>query len=152
MEDISTCAGVMQKHTITDNSQSFSVSGRDSLFLAVENPGKPPGRFREISFRSCIRCRVAGPPHEVSQLLTPRGTCKNVAISLDRQSVKSVILRSAGYDGAKKVLEIEFTSGLVYRYSGVPEKVWTDLMHSTEAGKYFSEKIRPKFQARAVVK
>lgn len=52
---------------------------------------------------------------------------------------------------AKKVLEIEFTSGLVYRYSAVPEKVWTGLIQSSEAGKYFSEKIRPKFQARQVV-
>ena len=69
---------------------------------------------------------------------------------MERQPVKSVILRSVGYDATTKVLEIEFTSGLVYRYSAVPEKVWTGLMQSGEAGKYFSEKIRPKFHARPV--
>jgi uncharacterized protein (DUF2147 family) len=75
----------------------------------------------------------------------------NVAIPVERQSVKSVILRSVGYDATKKILEIEFTSGLIYRYSPVPEKVWTGLVHSPEAGKYFSEKIRPKFHAKLVV-
>ena len=73
-----------------------------------------------------------------------------MAIPVERQSLKSVILRSAGYDAANKVLEIEFTSGLVYRYLAVPEKVWSGLLTSTEAGKYFSEKIRPKFHARQV--
>lgn len=73
-----------------------------------------------------------------------------MAISMERQSVKSVILRSAGYDAMGKILEIEFRSGLVYRYTGVPETVWTGLMKSAEAGKYFSDKIRPKFSSRQV--
>lgn len=69
---------------------------------------------------------------------------------MERQPVKSVILRSAGYDEAQKVLEIEFTSGQVYRFSAVPEKIWKGLLQSPEAGKYFSEKIRPKFRSRLV--
>jgi len=69
---------------------------------------------------------------------------------MERQSLKSVILRSAGYDVVQKVLEIEFTSGQVYRFSSVPEKIWKGLMQSPEAGKYFSEKIRPKFRSRLV--
>jgi len=56
-----------------------------------------------------------------------------------------------GYDESTKILEIEFSTGLVYQYSGVPPKVHADLMHSSEAGKYFSEKIRPRFQTKQVV-
>ena len=41
-----------------------------------------------------------------------------------------------------KNLEIEFHSGLVYQYSGVPSKVYADLMSSSAVGKYFSEKVR----------
>jgi hypothetical protein len=67
---------------------------------------------------------------------------------MERQSVKSVILRSVGYDAGAKSLEIEFRTGLVYRYSGVPLNVFEDLMHSAEKGKYFSEKIRPRFPAK----
>jgi len=69
---------------------------------------------------------------------------------MERLSVKSRILRSVGYDDSKKILEIEFSSGFVYQYSGVPAKVYADLMHSDEIGKYFSEKVRPKFQTKQV--
>jgi hypothetical protein len=74
-----------------------------------------------------------------------------VAILLERLSVKSRILRSVGYDENTKILEIEFHTGLVYQYSGVPPKVYADLMHSGEMGKYFSEKVRPRFQTKQVV-
>ena len=74
-----------------------------------------------------------------------------VEIFLERQSVKSRILRSVGYNDSTKILEIEFTSGLVYQYSGVPPKVYADLMHSEEIGKYYSEKVRPKFQTKQIV-
>jgi hypothetical protein len=71
-------------------------------------------------------------------------------ILLERLPVKSRILRSVAYDESTKILEIEFQTGLVYRYSGVPPKVYADLMHSDEVGKYFSEKVRPRFAAKQV--
>ena len=64
-------------------------------------------------------------------------------ILLERQPVKSRILRSVGYDESTKILEIEFQTGLVYQYLAVPPKVYANLMHSNEIGKYFSEKVRP---------
>jgi len=73
-----------------------------------------------------------------------------IVIRVERQPVKSRILRSVGYDESTKILEIEFQNGLVYQFTGVPLKVHTDLMHSGEIGKYFSEKIRPKFQSKPV--
>jgi len=74
-----------------------------------------------------------------------------VVILVERQPVKSRILRSVGYDESTKILEIEFQNGLVYQFTGVPPKIFSDLMHSDEIGKYFSEKIRPKFQSKPVV-
>jgi KTSC domain len=72
-------------------------------------------------------------------------------ILVERQPVKSRILRSVGYDENTKILEIGFQSGLVYQYSGVPQKVYTDLMRSSEIGKYFSDKVRTQFQTKQVV-
>ena len=74
-----------------------------------------------------------------------------MVILLERQPVKSRILRSVGYDDSTKNLEIEFQTGLVYQYSGVPPKVYMDLLRSSEVGKYFSEKVRPRFQTKQVV-
>ncbi len=56
-----------------------------------------------------------------------------------------------GYDDAKKNLEIEFHSGLVFQYSGVPSKVYTDLINSSAVGKYFSEKVRNRFRTKQMV-
>ncbi len=73
-----------------------------------------------------------------------------MAIPVEKIPVKSRILRSVGYDESTKILEIEFQTGLVYQYSGVPQKTYADLMHSEEIGKYFSEKVRPRFQTKQV--
>lgn len=72
-------------------------------------------------------------------------------ILLERHAVKSVILRSVGYDDSTKILEIEFHSGLVYQYLEVPSKVYTDFMHSSEVGKFFSDKIRTHSRTKQVV-
>jgi hypothetical protein len=72
-------------------------------------------------------------------------------ILVERTSVKSRILQSVGYDESTKILEIEFHTGLVYQYSAVPPKVYADLMHSEEIGKFFSERVRPKFHTKQVV-
>jgi hypothetical protein len=69
---------------------------------------------------------------------------------MERQPVKSRILRSVGYEENSKIMEIEFQNGQVYQYSGVPPKVFADLMHSAEIGKYYSEKVRPRFQTKQV--
>jgi hypothetical protein len=55
-----------------------------------------------------------------------------------------------GYNDSTKILEIEFHTGLVYQYSGVPPKVYADLMHSDEIGKFFSEKVRTQFRTKQV--
>jgi hypothetical protein len=47
-------------------------------------------------------------------------------------------------------MEIEFHSGLIYQYSGVPTKVHDDLMKSSAVGKFFADKVRSRFRAKQV--
>lgn len=72
-------------------------------------------------------------------------------ILLERQPVKSRILRSLGYDESTKILEIEFQTGLVYQYAGVPLKVYRELIRSEEIGKYFTDKVRNRFRTKQIV-
>ena len=74
-----------------------------------------------------------------------------MVIYLERLPVKSRILRSVGYDASTKILEIEFQNGLVYQFLNVPPKVSADLMRSDEIGKYFTDKVRSRFQTKQVV-
>jgi hypothetical protein len=62
---------------------------------------------------------------------------------MERQPVKSRILRSVGYDDSTKILEIEFQNGLVYQYTGVPPKIHADLMHAGEIGNTFLKRSGP---------
>ena len=63
-----------------------------------------------------------------------------------RKRVESEALRGVGYDANRRVLEIEFTSGEVYRYLDVPASVHAGLMGATSHGEYFNDHIRDRFE------
>jgi len=71
-------------------------------------------------------------------------------IFVEREPVKSRILRSMGYDATAKILEIEFQNNLIYQFYDVPPKVWADLTRSGEIGKYFTDKVRTKFRSKVI--
>ena len=65
---------------------------------------------------------------------------------LEREPVRSSNLTSVGYDGQRRVLEIEFRSGGIYRYLDVPKETHTGLMASDSKGRYFAAHIRNQFR------
>lgn len=69
---------------------------------------------------------------------------------MERQSLESSIIASVGYDPADRMLEIEFTSGTVYRYYAVPEEVYTSLLVAESAGRYFDAAIRDVYNYERV--
>ena len=69
---------------------------------------------------------------------------------MERQSVVSSNLKSVGYDLESNTLEIEFQSGAVYQYYGVPLEVYEALMRASSHGKYFHAKIRDRYPYRRV--
>jgi len=69
---------------------------------------------------------------------------------MERELVMSSNLRSVGYDRDAAELEIEFESGGVYRYSGVPSYVYLGLMNAASKGSYHHDYIRDRFPCRRV--
>ncbi len=61
---------------------------------------------------------------------------------MNRTAVSSSNLASVGYDPVQQTLEIEFHSGSVYQYSGVPADVYAGLMSATSHGRYFDAFIK----------
>jgi hypothetical protein len=55
-----------------------------------------------------------------------------------------------GYDAEARVLEIEFDSGTVYQYLGVPESVYRELLAAPSKGSYFDGRIRYQYSHRQV--
>ena len=68
-----------------------------------------------------------------------------------RLGVESSAIRSVGYDDDLAILEIEFTSGDVYRYHAVPPSVHRDLMDAESRGRYFVAHIRDVYPTARVV-
>lgn len=69
---------------------------------------------------------------------------------MNRTPVSSSNLVSIGYDKVRKILEVEFTSGGVYTYSGVPPTAYEELMASSSHGSYFSQMIKNSYPFKKV--
>jgi len=59
-----------------------------------------------------------------------------------REPVESDALLSVGYDPDRRILEIEFNSGKIYRYFDVPEEIYAGLMTAVSHGAFFADHIR----------
>ena len=62
-----------------------------------------------------------------------------------RKMVDSTTMKSVGYEAGGRVLEIEFDSGAVYQYLGVPASIHEELMAAESKGQYFNSEIRDTY-------
>ena len=69
-----------------------------------------------------------------------KGT-KNKTGGMTRVPVESSMLTAIGYDEATKELEAVFRSGEVWRYRGVPKKVYRELLASGSKGGYMRDLV-----------
>jgi hypothetical protein len=69
---------------------------------------------------------------------------------VERERLKSNAIRSAGYDAAARVLELEFSSGHVYRYEGVPAPVFDWLLRTRNKGGFVRRMIAGRYPEHAV--
>lgn len=67
---------------------------------------------------------------------------------MERTAVDSSEIRSIGYDAKKRVLEVEFCAGGVYRYCGVPEEVHRQLLAADSVGRFFNAEVRTRYRFR----
>ena len=56
--------------------------------------------------------------------------------------MQSGALRSVGYDVDMRTLEIEFTSGVIYRYYDVPDHLHVGLMAAGSHGEFYASFVR----------
>ncbi len=63
-----------------------------------------------------------------------------------RSPVESTAVASLGYDAGSWTLEVEFTSGSVYRYFDVPEAEYRKLLAAESIGEYLNRHIKPKYR------
>jgi hypothetical protein len=71
-------------------------------------------------------------------------------LQMQRQHVTSTDIRSIGYDLYNAILEIEFNSGGIYRYTGVPSSTHNSLMSASSHGKFFHAFIKESYPTTRV--
>lgn len=64
---------------------------------------------------------------------------------MQRIELKSTALKGAGYCFQEALLELEFRSGAIYRFGGVPEAIYRELLRAESQGVYFNLHIRNRF-------
>jgi KTSC domain len=69
---------------------------------------------------------------------------------LNVTGVESTTLKSIGYDESVGVLRLEFRSGAVYDFFGVPEEVHGALLQAPSIGACFNEMVRARFPFRRI--
>ena len=69
---------------------------------------------------------------------------------MQRTPVSSTAIQSVGYDPAGLLLEIEFTTGKVYQYRGVPPATYARLMGASSQGTYFNARIKGHYPEQKV--
>lgn len=62
-----------------------------------------------------------------------------------REPVVSESIAAIGYDDDAEALEVEFVSGAVYRYRGVPQDVFEDLRQAPSKGAHFNQHIKDAY-------
>ena len=84
--------------------------------------------------------------------LVPRAAARPspalVSVRIEREPVESSSLVSVGFAREVRVLEIEFRSGAIYQYLGVPQSVYEQLKKAGSKGRYFAQSIRGKYEFR----
>ena len=67
---------------------------------------------------------------------------------MQRTQVSSTAIKSVGYDPARLILEIEFTTGNIYQYRGVPPATHAGLMGEAHTGRTSTQGSRDTFRNR----
>ena len=62
-----------------------------------------------------------------------------------RVDLKSTPLNAATYQDQGAFLDLEFRSGAIYRYVGVPAQTYQELLLADSKGRYFNQQIRNRF-------
>ena len=69
---------------------------------------------------------------------------------MHRTPVASSVIARLGYDQDTETLEVEFHTGRIYRYVGVPPSVYEALLNAESLGRYFNERIRDHYEFREI--
>lgn len=74
------------------------------------------------------------------------GVLPQLGAIMPRQPVRSSNIASIGYESSTHTLEVEFLSGAVYQYYGVPRAIHEGLMNASSHGSFLAAHVKGRYQ------
>jgi hypothetical protein len=71
-------------------------------------------------------------------------------MSIERKSIGRAGIRSAGYDRAARILEVEFDNGSVVQHSGVGEELARRFLASGAPASFYRDNVEDEFTRKRV--
>ncbi len=71
-----------------------------------------------------------------------------MVLAMERKKISAGSIRSVGYDARNRMLEVEFSNGGIYQYSGVSEEVHRRFMNVPSPGSYFHDNIEENYSGK----
>ncbi len=75
---------------------------------------------------------------------------QRIVSHIPREPVHSTAIAKVGYSKRRRILEIEFVNGAIYRYLNVPASVYRDLMSAQSKARYYDMNIKGTYQSLRV--
>jgi hypothetical protein len=71
-------------------------------------------------------------------------------MSIERKPIRRGGIKSAGYDRANRILEIEFDNGSVMQHTAVGEEIARRFLASSAPASYYKDNIQEEFTIKRV--
>jgi len=65
-------------------------------------------------------------------------------------NTKSSLISNVSYDAGAEKLTVSMSKGQTYAFTGVPQKVVTELTNATSQGRFFNQNVRGRFPTTKV--
>jgi hypothetical protein len=77
----------------------------------------------------------------------PSPTPNHIVSRIPRQPVQSTAIAKVGYSKRRRILEIEFVNGAIYRYVDVPPAAYRDLMSAESKARFYDLNIKGHYRS-----
>src|SRR5881396_3285798 len=78
------------------------------------------------------------------------GDSQRIVSHIPREPVHATAIAKVGYSKRRRILEIEFVNGAIYRYLDVPASVYRALMSAQSKARYYDVNIKGTYQSLRV--
>src|SRR5437773_5964293 len=75
------------------------------------------------------------------------GDSQRIVSHIPREPISSTAIAKVGYSKRRRILEIEFVNGAIYRYLDVAHSVYRDLMSAESKARFYDLNIRRHYRS-----